>query len=74
MCAVSDQESEPAAAAEDVPIKLEQQLKRFMSQATQTAGDVTGVANDGISDMEKTEDKHEQVQITGSLSEVSVNY
>ena len=75
---VSDQESEPAATAgggEDAPVKLEEELKRFMSQATQTAGDVTEVANEaseGESGVEKLEDRHEHVQITASLSEVSI--
>lgn len=72
---VSDQESEPAAAAgggEDAPIKLEEELKRFVSQATQTAGDVTELANEGESGVEKLKNRHEHVQITASLSEVSI--
>jgi hypothetical protein len=72
---VSDQESEPAAAAsvaEDAPAKLEEELKKFDSQATQTAGDVIKVANEGKSGVEKLEDRHEHVQITASLSEVSI--
>ena len=76
---VSDQESEPAAAAvgggEDAPVKLEEDLKRFISQATQTAGDVAELANERESgaDLEKLEDRHEHVQITASLSEVSIH-
>lgn len=77
---MSDQESEAAAATaagggEDAPVKLEEELKRFISQATQTAGDVTELANEGVShraDLEKLEDRHEHVQITASLSEVSI--
>ena len=67
---MSDQESEPAAA-EDV--KLEEELKRFVSQATQTVGDVTDVADgekDGGGERVKVEDESAQVQITASLSEV----
>ena len=76
---MSDQESEAAAGAagggEDAPVKLEEELKRFVSQATQTAGDITELANEGGShraDLEKLEDRHEHVQITASLSEVSI--
>lgn len=69
--AVSDQESEPAAS-EGAPVKLEEEFKRFVSQATQTAADVTEVANEGKSEVKKVEDKHEHVQITASLSEVSI--
>ena len=70
--AVSDQESEPAAA-EDVPVKLERELKRLVSQATQTAGDVTDVADQGKGgegEHVKVDDESAQVQITASLSEV----
>lgn len=71
---VSDQESEPAAAAgggEDAPVKLEEELKRFVSQATQTAGDVADLGKEGEDSGVKLEDESAgQVQITASLSEV----
>ena len=76
---MSDQESEPAAAAaaEDAPVKLEEELKRFVSQATQTTGAVTDVSGpEGVNRGEdghvhvKLEDESTQVQITASLSEV----
>ena len=74
--AVSDQESEPAAAAEEevVPVKLEEELERFVSQATQTAAGVTEVASEGKEGGEgddvKVEEEPPQVQITASLGEV----
>ena len=72
VCTVSDQESEPAAA-EDAPVKLQEELKRVVSQATQTAADVTDVANKRKvkeGDGEQTKEESAHVQITASLSEV----
>ena len=77
MHAVSDQESEPAATAEEevVPVKLEEKLlERFVSQATQTAAGVTEVAGEvkegGEGEDVKVEEEPPQVQITASLGEV----
>ena len=78
---MSDQESEPAAAAaaEDAPVKLEEELKRFVSQATQTVGDTTDVAGRGREGggghiQGESDDVKSQVQITASLSEVHYMY